>query len=378
MRWFPIYTLPNISINQSIEGDFLALVSSNDDRIKHLCREHAMFRQFMNSFYDTFRHKIKPAIIIRRDDAPKELMNTEAWSGFRDFIVAAIVPYAQSKSIVDDNELDRIYYSSYFWIYPWRISQDFEWIASLTPAFAGAHLIQQFRGQASPELSPKNIQRIDCDGLLLTELLTKWTARFNTINPDRNNIALFRSLNIANQASLIPGGTDSTIYDYGRILSLWVSAFEVLVHPGNNGQADKGKIFELLEDIPWVGNECQKRYYWTKFGGKREKRNLACSLYEQLYDCRNKFLHGEPFGIKDLRIPRSEHYLPRIAAILYRLGLTSFLKLSPPEQPEEDDPEILGKYLADCIKFESSQRYTEDALFHARAPYRLHRADEAH
>lgn len=56
-----------------------------------------------------------------------------------------------------------------------------------------------------------------------------------------DDVALTRSLNMAYHASLLPAGTDTTFYDVGRIVSLWVSAFEILVHPGGNGQASQAK-----------------------------------------------------------------------------------------------------------------------------------------
>jgi hypothetical protein len=62
--------------------------------------------------------------------------------------------------------------------------------------------------------------------------------------------SLFRSLNMANQALQAPGGTDTTYYDVGRSIALWISAFEILAHPPN-ANANLQVVYELLENIKW-------------------------------------------------------------------------------------------------------------------------------
>jgi hypothetical protein len=102
-----------------------------------------------------------------------------------------------------------------------------------------------------------------------------------------------RSLNMAYQASLLPAGTDATFYDVGRVVSLWVSAFEILVHPGGSGQANRNRVFEMIERTPWAEVESSQLVHDT--GGKSMvKRTLASWLYKVLYECRNDFLHGNP------------------------------------------------------------------------------------
>ena len=167
---------------------------------------------------------------------------------------------------------------------------------------------------------------------------------------------------MVNQGLLIPVNANAggTFYDYGRIIALWVSAFEILIHPGGNGKANKHKVFALLESVPWVDESFgHKRYITKKKKGEKEiiiLRNLACWIYDQMYTCRNKFLHGDPVKEKDPDLWRSYDFAP----ILYRLGLTAFLDLSWKEQfPNCDNSESIN---VDQWEFEQLQSEAETAL----------------
>jgi hypothetical protein len=143
-----------------------------------------------------------------------------------------------------------------------------------TPAILGTHEVARFKGQSSPALFRTSLGDSDMDGPLLGELMVRWQRRYESPEPAWQDIALMRSLNMAYQASLLPAGTDTTFYDVGRIVSLWVSAFEILVHPGGNGQANRDKVFELIESTPWEIPASGRRTHDT--GGKTKvKRTLA-------------------------------------------------------------------------------------------------------
>lgn len=258
-------------------------------------------------------------------------------------------------------------YSSYFWVYPWMIDRRYQHIIASTPTMLALHEAQAFKGQSSPDLSPIRANRRDFDEPLMQELLQRWMARYNVDNPAWENIALFRSLNMANQASLFPGGVDATIHDFGRIVGLWIIAFEVLVHPGGNGKANLEKVFALLERVPWIDKKCGHRRFETGTRNKSVRRNLACWIYRQLYACRNDFLHGNPVEISNLKIRQFGRSLTSIAPTLYRLGLTSFLDLSWKKQaPPIADVDAFAQYCDERLNFKAPQRDAERALRLAR------------
>ena len=367
MTWMPIWAMPNIYLDGPVESSFFALVPSDDRRVRRMKRQHPEFRKFMARFTDTFKNRINPTLIIRRADAPEWLQTSEAAAGFRDLLVASMVPYALSRGIVYDNPHNRIGYSSYFWIYPWMIDRNYEHIIAQTPAILAVHQTQAFKGQSSPDLSPIGVNRGDFDEPLLQELLQRWMARYNVDDPAWAEIALFRSLNMANQALLVPAGPDMTIHDLGRVAGLWVASFEVLVHPGGIGRANLEKVFDLLERVPWITKNCGHRRFDTGTKRKRVRRNLACWIYKKLYACRNDFLHGNPVENSSLMIPQSGRILLSIAPSLYRLGLTSFLDLSWKGQPPPaTDAEAFTRYYAEESNFKTPQGIVEEALPLAR------------
>ena len=266
MTWEAIWALPNLDVDEPVDSAAFALAPPTDARVQVLTRTHRNFRTFLSRFKDTHQNSIEPTLILRRTDIPDSLKENEAAASFRDLIVASTVPLARSLDIVHDNALDRVRYSSFLWIYPWMLDRDYENIIAHTPAMLALHSVNQFRGNSSPDLSRTTLHRRHIDEPLLQELLRRLSARYESARPNWTDVALFRSLNMANQASLIPAGADAVIHDYGRMTALWTAAFEILVHPGRNGQANLGRVFELLENTKWIDTTLAHRRYPIKIG----------------------------------------------------------------------------------------------------------------
>ena len=383
MNWTPICVLPNIDLDEPVESDFLALVSSSDSRVLEITNEEDKFHEFLERFINQFGDIIHPALILQNNDYEKRKISNEFVAYFRDIIVASTVPYSISK-IINGKTCDQIAYSSYFSIYPRMISEDYERLIGATSAIKSLHNVDEFKGQSSPELWPVKLFANDFDWPLLHKLLDWWVDLYKyNKQPEWKKLALFRSLNMANQALLIPVNADAgcTIYDYGRIIALWVSTFEILVHPGGNGKANKNKVFELLDSIPWIDESSgHKRFISRGKKNNREKTNrinLACWIYDQVYSCRNKFLHGNPVGNSDLNLQSSRkpannsdpnlrgsrQRISHFAPILYRLALTAFLNLSwGKEPPNSNDSQLIGRFVSEKMDFESYQRELENAL----------------
>ncbi|WP_340115736.1 hypothetical protein [Pelagibius sp. 7325] len=367
MDWKPGWVLPNIEIDKAIDTEYFALAPTSDPRVKKLKKQHPEFREFIGSFRDSFKNRLRPAVILTRDDAPKRLKTVDAVGGFRDILAASTVPKANAENTIYDGGRDRIGYSSAFSVYPWALTTNLDHIVALTPAFLGVHEARAFQGQSSPELPPVRASRRDFDFPLFRALQERWLGRFNAASPAWSDIALFRSLNMANQAMMIPGGTDATIHHFGRTISFWVSAFEILVHPGGDGRANLNKVFELLENAPWIEKRCRHRLYETGTKNKKARRNLACWLYRELNNRRNDFLHGNPVTRASLRVPYSGRGLIYVAPVLYRLGLTSFLGLSwNREVPAPENADQFAQYITEHSEFHSPQKDAERALLMAR------------
>jgi hypothetical protein len=143
-----------------------------------------------------------------------------------------------------------------------------------------------------------------------------------------------------------------------------VSAFEILVRPGSNGRANIAKVFELIQKTPWNLTETATLAHDT--GKPPVKRTLACWLYEQLYNCRNNFLHGNPIEHDGLRLPASDRTFFEYAAPLYRLALTAFLPITyNVDISSIDDLQEFSDYIVDRKNFFMPQRFAEEALLTA-------------
>ncbi|MDE0029017.1 MAG: hypothetical protein OXU42_06430 [Deltaproteobacteria bacterium] len=350
-------------MDKPVESPTFALVPASDPRVQFLEKEHRNFRIFMSRFQDPHGHPIRPTLIIRRTDVAENFRGADVAASFRDVLVACTVPLARSLDIIYDNSRDRVRYGSFFWVYPWMLDRSYERIIAHTPAILALHDVNHLRGQSSPELAPTTLRRRDLDEPLLQELLRRWTARYETISPKWADVALFRSLNMANQACLLPAGADAVMHDYGRIIALWTAACEILAHPGGDGQANLRKVFELLRRIPWVDQKCGHRRYLIRHKKRTDRENLAGWLYWRIYCCRNDFLHGNPVAIENLLTPNSRRALDHHAATLYRLALSSFLRLAWSEPlPASDDADIVAEYVARKMQFQEPQVGCEEAL----------------
>ncbi len=362
--WKPIFVLPNIPLLAPIGCDITVLAPAHDPRVTALKRTHPTFRQFLGRFSDNFGAKFEPTVLLVRADAPPVFLEVTTLASFRDLIAISAVAHNRALELSHPRG-HRVIFGEAFAIYPWMLDKDFEGVIGSTLAMLGMHEVAMFKGQSSPTLFRTTLDARDLDQPLVAALLGCWQRRYQAPEPDWPDIALFRSLNMAYHASLLPAATDTTFYDVGRLVSLWVSAFEILVHPGGNGQANRDKVFELIEKTPWILQATADCVYDT--GGRTKvRRTLASWLYQALYDCRNNFLHGNPVERADLVLPVSGRTVFEYAAPLYRLALTGFLPLThDTPMPSSSDAKAFGAYIADHMEFMDSQRCTEKAILTA-------------
>ena len=365
--WKPIFVLPNVPLLAAIGCDITVLAPTHDPRVAALKRAHPTFRQFLRRFSDNFGAKFEPSVLLVRADAPRAFLDVTTLASFRDLIAISAVAYNRALELRHPHG-HRVMFGEAFAIYPWMIDKHFEDVIGSTPAILGTHEVAVFKGQSSPTLFRTTLDTGDLDQPLLATLLSRWQRRYQAPDPDWADIALFRSLNMAYHASLLPAATDTTFYDVGRLVSLWVSAFEILVHPGGNGQANRDKVFELIETTRWELQASTDRAHDT--GGKKTvKRSLASWLYQKLYDCRNDFLHGNPVERGDLVLPISNRTVFEYAAPLYRLALTAFLPLTHDKpMPSSSDTQAFGAYIVEHMEFMDPQRRIEEAILTANQP----------
>jgi hypothetical protein len=118
--------------------------------------------------------------------------------------------------------------------------------------------------------------------------MKRWQRHFLTNRQSWQDRALFRSLNMAAQATQPPAGSDLTLYGLCRIAALWVSAFEMLTHP-RKGKAGLLLVYPMLERVKCLDKNLRKKTYLAYMTQKKpwQRRMLPCWLYGKLYCARN-------------------------------------------------------------------------------------------
>src|SRR6202521_2773473 len=331
MTWVPMFAFPNIRVVEPVEVPSLALVYAEDKRVQEIANKRQNFKAYLDQFSSEFGDKIFPSLLIWDDDGPQAYRNTEALAAFRDALALSVVPRAWAQYLRHGRP-EKLRFTNWFGIYPWMTDKNYEYVIMRSSAIFGLHEAKRLRAQTSPGLLQESVSEREIDQTLHKELLIRWKLRFGTDKPRWDDVKLFRSLNMANVAALLPSQGDFTPYDSGRSLALWTSAFEILAHPGE-GQSGHLQVYELLEKAKWHLTACSEaRHPAMAPLPVRRPRILACAIYSRINSARNDYLHGNRVSDVQLNVEPHGRFLPDYVALLYRMALTGFLGLQFEEQ----------------------------------------------
>lgn len=367
VEWTPIWVMPNLRVHDAVNGGRAAIASIRDQRIIDLANQYPKFRSFIASFKDAFGLEVEPSVLIVKKQKSRPL-KLEPLASFRDLVALSVIPYQRAQMIVLGGQMPRVLYSNTFYLYPWMLDKDYQYLMTSTISGMGVHKVSRFGGQSSPDIFAHDLKQRDIDETLFKVLLQSWERRYFTSNPSHADIALFRSLNMATVACQTPGVVDTTMYDVGRIVALWVSAFEILAHPGPGRRVHFTTVYDLFESIRYQDkNIGKKRYTALMPRQKRTRGNLPRFVYGQLYEARNAFLHGNEVSYAILRPRNSKSLLFHLAPPLYRLALASVLQIRRTDPiPPRSDAKAFGKYITDDLDYYEGQQIVERAILRAR------------
>jgi hypothetical protein len=325
--WWPMFALPNVHTTFPIEVDGFAMVAPDDFRIKAIAKKQPRFGSFLKKFKTEFGVPVKPSTIIWRKDKPDTYRSISAISGFRDLVSMSVIPLSWAKSHRFGHSQGPMY-SDAFAVYPWMVDNRGEGLITRTQIMIGYHEVKRLHGQSMPALSPHTLDKREADLLLMNELLKRWERCFATDTPSVDDERLFRSLNMANSAAMLPAGADAKLYDILRSVALWASAFEILRPAKNNAYKN---VYADLASINWNLSICKEKKY-TVFGDKSGAlHSLPVWLFGEINHLRNDTLHGNPIQPGRLIVAPGRRAISMYAAPLYRMMLTAYLdlKLAP-------------------------------------------------
>lgn len=366
--FMPVAVLPNISISENIETNFSALVPVHDIRVRNLCSAHPTFNKFLSKFTDVFGRKIAPSVFLFKPTIEHPRPTFDAVASFRDMAYICTIPCNQA-SLIEHENPHRPLWSDYFNFHPWMLDRDYEYLIGNSPAFTGLDKLDGFRGQSSPNLFAMSSGVTDKP--LLNALTRKWEDHYFVNHQDKAEARLFRSLNMAFRAGEMPSGMQVNAYDAGRLIALWVSAFEILAHP-EKGSVSSRVVRELISKTEWLYKAAAEPVFEKTYGnGANVKLNISAWMLEELYRLRNDFMHGNIIDDKALNIEGSGRSFFNFPPLLYRLAIAAkidLLKSMPAISGQ--DASVLGEHISNMIDFNHPQRQIESALLFAMKPPR--------
>ncbi|MGO7036182.1 hypothetical protein [Rhizobium ruizarguesonis] len=217
-----------------------------------------------------------------------------------DIVIACVVLDVRVRTVTWRRNVGP-FYADAFEIYPWMITSEKGRLVAQNAATWAIHRLDKFRGTSSAAVPVQEVSEEPIHRRFFLQLHAIWKAQFIDGHDDWTSRAILRSLKMVTAAlrlSSATGATDS-YFDYGRILGHWVSAFEILIHPGPAGTVNRQKVLDMLKSIPWQSAKLQEEVHRAEFGGgKVGQVRLANALYARMYNLRNDFLHGNPSGHK--------------------------------------------------------------------------------
>ena len=357
--WVPVWAMPNLSVDAPIETTFVSLVPADDDRVVAACGREAGLSLFLAAFKDEFGKVIRPSLLMYREDAPERVRTSTAIASFRDAVSMSVIPLAHARTMVG-RQAQGIQYSDAFDAYPWTLRSPSDTsIVALTAAVTALHKVDKLQAQSAPALGERRLQRRDVDEVLLEALLTKWGELYAGVEA-AEHVRLFRALDMARAASRMPGGSDRTIFDEGRSVALWISAFEILVR--DDTEANLRKVLELVRRVEWKHGRLD---LYDRPVGRRGTMhsNLAGAVYERLYRIRNDFLHGNPVTPDSLVMACGIDAF-RFAAPLFRFALMGHMGMRFDERTPDAlaDPRTYTAFFGRYVRFHGPQETLEKAL----------------
>jgi hypothetical protein len=335
VTWELLFVLPDAAFREPIESEYLALVPSDDSRLKSLCKQHSTIARLVGRFTDQFGRQIKPSALLVRSDAPRSVLHFYAVASFRSVVALSSVTDAWTMQLGGGNAGYPLW-SDFFDLYPFAPRKDYQQLTARSVASWEIDKPDNFCGQRAPHLPTGDRLSFGLDKVVLDSCLKAWRRRFVAGRKEWKSRALFRSLEIACQAAPMPaiGTREPTIHDAGLGISLWVSAFEILKHRRGD-RANLLTVVTLMKGAGWRDDKLKARRYVVKYRGKRHQVNYACKLYAELYKARCDFLHGNPVAAGNL-FPSRERKGPILlhcAPLIYRVALLEFLGVGTGDRP---------------------------------------------
>lgn len=353
--WEFVHVLPNLVLAESgddspgawptgisIAPTVFCITRPSDPRVQEIRRSTPAAAQILGYFVDAFGKPYSPAVLIAAKSAPTSVRHSvAAIVAFRNALAIPILLRARAAIASSGGGVETTWSDS-FEFHPIRISSRGRAVMWSPALSSGISETAKLRLSHSPYV-PLSGRRLWPDHYLLRSLGRAWQRQFNPKQCKSPwNHSLFRSLEVAFRALGVGAKNEGSIHDYGDEIAQWVSALEILAWPANK-HANADHVLSLLSGYP-LGPSLRVARYSAKVGGRTRRLTALQRACVYLNGARNNFLHGNPVAASQLlTLSRGKRVgLPRLAAIVYRAGLVSYLNQRYPKSIR-DVTELRGR-----------------------------------
>lgn len=323
--WDLFFFLPNLNppTPTPFDGGAMRICAGNDPVITRLRQNpgNTTAQQMLGAFCTQFGTSFPPACFIVDPLAPPFAREAAALRSFRNCCaIATLLPSY-------DGRQWRPKFADHFDLYPLAAAKSGR-IATNDAIVAGLHKSQGFSGQSSPLIQDPSHFACHPSRRLLDRLLYAWNRCYLERRERRPLLRLFRSLEIALHALRFPTDSLMSVHDAGLRLVLWVSAFEVLLHPGNK-RVDLASVLSFMRGLPWRDRRLIRKQYRVKYKNGPPRVSKPEAIYFDLYIARNDFAHGNEIPAQRLwfRRQRNRGLLSDLAPLVYWNALEQRMNL---------------------------------------------------
>jgi hypothetical protein len=291
-----VMTIPSVDIKGFVAINDLALIGSDDDRYQKLQAESAVMAKYLAAFRSPYGTLVQPSIVIRDVSLPK--VDARRLCDFRNAIAVASV----LRSLIEKYTKDGImgaYCTDLFDFHPVSVSSDGTDLIGRTLFEKSIGMdVAKFSGSTTPSIIFPQHVRVIPDEWLMMRLLNLLEMRCRRKGSTQFKNRVFRSIDMAYYALRAPMVNLGAQVDFGVGLSLWVSAFETLAHPGI-GKVTFSHVSSMIKDVPWQSLRLRRKTY-TSVGQEKKPQKpnarvtLPVQVYSRLYCSRNRYAHGNP------------------------------------------------------------------------------------
>jgi len=327
-EWILTSVLPNFIFEQAFNEKYICLTHSQDDRLMSIRNKYSPIDELLDSFIDTRLNKIQPSVILLHKKLYRSRKRHEAVIAFRNLIALTIILGNWIPVIGHKNAMSfSIYFSEYFDLFPLS-GYNSKLLFLSTPALSSTMSSTKNKFQSSYYLPSLNMIYSYVDEEIYSVLFKIWENYYVKRQETHFYSSLFRSFEIAFSASKMTLDNQSTVYDIGVKLGLWISAIETMFHPGGDKEIHLHEILFELNQFDFIDNKnsSYKSYFFSN--KKKYEINLVAKIYLEMYKARNDFFHGNPIKIFRLYLFNDKRFPPliQIAPLIYLIALKINLK----------------------------------------------------